>query len=143
MSDTEPKVAKAGDIAAFVVTLSPAQRQQWDVIYATFQMDIREARKEANARDALFNAIQEAMGDVTPAQIKRLVTNGIDRGDPQMLRMLSQLGGADLSEKPLVTSGEGAKVIIFKPFQGGRNGKEEVKRISPSGVRSGATKDRR
>jgi hypothetical protein len=69
----------------------------------------------ADARDSLHSAIQKAMKGLNEAQIKAAFQKGIEKGDPQMVRLWMLSAGIDLSERPAVAAGDGAEIIIIRP----------------------------
>lgn len=116
MKEPEESRLKEGELALFVASLNLMQRRRWEAIFDDFQRQLKSLSDSANSRDRLFQNIQAAIGEVKPEEVKELIRNGIVKGNAQILRVLAQLGGADLTEKNAVQPGEGAKVIIFKPY---------------------------
>ena len=57
----------------------------------------------------------QAQGKITAEKIERLIDNAVAKGDVQALRVLAQMAGMDLTDRPTQAVGEGAKVIIIRP----------------------------
>src|SRR5215467_14482738 len=112
MSDDLESKVREGEVARFVATLNPNQKKHFTAIHADFAARLASMQQRLNNRESLFNTIQQVMGTIRPEDLKELIKNGIARGDAQLLRVLFQSGGVDLTEKAAKESGEGAKVII-------------------------------
>jgi hypothetical protein len=114
--DEEGELVK-GMLSAFVHSLNPEQRLMWTPIrraWRTQEKRAKEASGKSN-RDVVWDAINRAQGSITPAKIERLIDNAVSKGDAQALRVIAQMAGIDLSDRPAQAAGEGAKVIIIRP----------------------------
>jgi len=118
-----------GHLAAFVESLTPAQKKMWRPIRRVWKKD-KQAAEECSGRrgkarsasmssdanrDLLYEAVSQAQGKITPEKIERLIDNAVDKGDVQALRVMAQMAGMDLTDRPKQAVGDGAKLIIIRP----------------------------
>ena len=106
-----------GHLARFVSTLTPEQKRLWTPIYRAWKADtVRAAARPASSnRDLLYDSMNQAQGKITAEKIELLIDNAVAKGDVQALRVMAQMAGMDLTDRPKQMVGEGAKVIIIRP----------------------------
>jgi len=105
-----------GHLTRFVATLTPEQKRLWTPIYRAWKADTaRAARPAPSNRDLLYDSMNQAQGKITAEKIERLIDNAVAKGDVQALRVMAQMAGMDLTDRPKQIVGEGAKVIIIRP----------------------------
>lgn len=112
--DTElPK----GTLAALTKSFSTEQWQLWKPVRRAWEKQVANLKKARGAsnRDYLHESINRAQGNISQAKIEKLIDNAVAKGDPQALRIMAQMAGIDLSDRPQQAAGEGAKVIIIRP----------------------------
>jgi hypothetical protein len=68
-----------------------------------------------SSRDALHEVMQQAQDGITAEKVGSLIDNAVKKGDAQTLRVMAQMAGMDLSDRPVQAAGPGAKVIIIRP----------------------------
>jgi len=106
-----------GHLTRFVATLTPEQKRLWTPIHRVWKADsARAAARTAHSnRDLLYDSMNQAQGKITAEKIERLIDNAVAKGDVQALRVMAQMAGMDLTDRPKQIVGEGAKVIISRP----------------------------
>ncbi|MCW3097949.1 MAG: hypothetical protein JWL77_3567 [Chthonomonadaceae bacterium] len=106
-----------GHLARFTASLTPEQKKLWAPIQRAWRADKRgvEARPAGSNRDLLYASMNQAQGKITAEKIERLIDNAVAKGDVQALRVMAQMAGMDLTDRPKQAVGEGAKVIIIRP----------------------------
>ncbi|HLK60112.1 MAG TPA: hypothetical protein VKU00_26360 [Chthonomonadaceae bacterium] len=107
-----------GQLEQFVTTLTEEQRALWTPIRRALRGVVgraRRARGEGNKRDDLYRSMQAAIGRVQIADIDMAIQNAILKGDTQMMRLLAQMAGFDLSARPQQPAGPGAEIIVIRP----------------------------
>ena len=121
-TETEEEVEglPRGHVGVFVATLTPAQKRMWRPMRRLMKQakqaaDGRSRSSSSSPQEQLHDAINEVQGTVTAEKIERLIDNAVDRGDVQALRVLAQMAGIDLTDRPKQAVGEGAKVIVIRP----------------------------
>ena len=121
-TETEEEVEglPRGHVGVFVATLTPAQKRMWRPMRRLMKQakqaaDGRSRSSSSSPQEQLHDAINEVQGTVTAEKIERLIDNAVDRGDVQALRVLAQMAGIDLTDRPKPIVGEGAKVISIRP----------------------------
>lgn len=107
----------AGQLERFVRALSPKQRALWTPIRQAWEGELARARRESSKshRDTLYESMNAAQGKITAEKIETLIDNAVAKGDAQVLRVMAQMAGIDLTDRPQQATGEGAKVIIIRP----------------------------
>ena len=101
------------------------RREGETILELVFAAGENITKAKSGERENLYSALMKAQGKVTEKMIMELIENGIRKGDANILRVLAQCSGVDMSEKPAESAGEGAKIIVFRPIA-----KEEVKRLA-------------
>lgn len=119
-TETEEEVEglPRGHVGIFVATLTPEQKRMWRPMRRLMKQAKQAAAGRARSsspQEQLHDAIDEVQGTVTAEKIERLIDNAVDRGDVQALRVLAQMAGIDLTDRPKQAVGEGAKVIVIRP----------------------------
>jgi hypothetical protein len=107
-----------GHLARFEASLTPEQKRLWTPIRRAWKADTRRAADAGTTRsnrDLLYDSMTQAQGKITAEKIERLIDNAVAKGDVQALRVLAQMAGMDLTDRPQQAVGEGAKVIIIRP----------------------------
>ena len=106
-----------GHLARFEASLTPEQKRLWTPIRRAWKADARRATTGGarSNRDLLYDSMTQAQGKITAEKIERLIDNAVAKGDVQALRVLAQMAGIDLTDRPQQTVGEGAKVIVIRP----------------------------
>ncbi len=106
-----------GHLARFAASLTPEQQKLWTPIHRVWKAAIRRAgaRPATSNRDLLYDSMNQAQGKITAEKIERLIDNAVAKGDVQALRVMAQMAGMDLTDRPKQTVGEGAKVILIRP----------------------------
>jgi len=102
----------------FLATLTPEQKRLWAPLQRALKSDparAATARPTPSNRDLLYDTIDQAQGKITAEKIERLIDNAVAKGDVQALRVMAQMAGMDLTDRPKQIVGEGAKVIIVRP----------------------------
>lgn len=112
----------------FMTTLSGRQRTHFEGIWRPVSRFVREVKRAraagdepepeppANARESLKSAFARAKQHITADKLTQLIDNAVEKGDAQALRVLAMLAGEDLTAQPQAGTGEGAKVIVFRPY---------------------------
>lgn len=110
-------VLKPGVLASFHRTLTPEQLLLWHPIRRRWKAEVRQARAASGKsnRDTLYDAMNQAQGKITAEKIERLIDKAVEKGDPNALRIMAQMAGMDLADRPKQAAGEGAKVVIIRP----------------------------
>ena len=122
---------KPGMLAKFVASLTQEQRDMWTPIRQAWKNEVRIFKKDngiaqPSSRDSLFEAVTKAQGKITAEEIEKGIRTGLLKGDPQAVRVMAQMAGIDLSDRPQTAAGEGAKVIIIRPHPLLLNAAEEA-----------------
>jgi hypothetical protein len=107
-----------GHLARFTASLTPEQKKLWAPIQRAWRADKRraeDARPTGSNRDLLYASMNQAQGKITAEKIERLIDNAVAKGDVQALRVMAQMAGMDLTDRPKQAVGEGAKVIVIRP----------------------------
>ena len=107
-----------GHLARFTASLTPEQKKLWTPINRVWKTESQRAaatRPSSSNRDLLYDSMNQAQGKITAEKIERLIDNAVAKGDVQALRVMAQMAGIDLADRPKQTVGEGAKVIIIRP----------------------------
>lgn len=115
--DEEVEGLPRGHLTRFTATLTPEQKKLWAPIRRAWRADTRRAatRPAASNRDLLYDSMNQAQGKITAEKIERLIDNAVAKGDVQALRVMAQMAGMDLTDRPKQAVGEGAKVIVIRP----------------------------
>lgn len=106
----------AGLLKTFTALLSDDAKPLWETIKTTVrerETHLRTELSKANAREKLHANVHQALGKVSSEHILDAIKTGVEKGDAQMLRLVMQAAGIDLSEKPQAQDGEGVKVIFL------------------------------
>jgi hypothetical protein len=108
-----------GHLARFTASLTPEQKKLWTPIRRAWKADARcaAARPASSNRDLLYDSMNQAQGRITVEKIEQLIDNAVAKGDVQALRVMAQMAGMDLTDRPKQIVGEGAKVIIIRPHR--------------------------
>lgn len=116
-SEAEGAGLPRGHLARFTASLTPEQKKLWTPIHQAWKADTRRAaaRPVSSNRDLLYDSMNQAQGKITAEKIERLIDNAVAKGDVQALRVMAQMAGIDLTDRPKQAVGEGAKVIIIRP----------------------------
>ncbi len=117
-SDEEEVVGlPRGHLARFTASLTLEQKKLWTPIRRVWKADARRAvaRPASSNRDLLYDSMNQAQGRITAEKIEQLIDNAVAKGDVQALRVMAQMAGMDLTDRPKQIVGEGAKVIIIRP----------------------------
>jgi len=127
---------KPGDLARFVTSMTPEQRAMWTPIRQAWKQEVKDAGRvegepvkrygSESSRDTLYKAMNHAQGKITATEIENGIRAGLAKGDPQAVRVMAQMAGIDLSDRPQAAAGEGAKVIIIRPHPLLLNAAEEA-----------------
>ena len=106
-----------GHLARFEALLTPEAKRLWTPIRRALKAKAKRetARPTASNRDLLYDSMNQAQGKITAEKIERLIDNAVAKGDVQALRVMAQMAGMDLADRPKQAVGEGAKVIIIRP----------------------------
>ena len=108
-----------GYLAQFTTSLTPEQKKLWMPIQRAWKAEVRRAKENPPApssnRDLLYDSMNKAQGRITAEKIEQLIDNAVAKGDVQALRVMAQMAGIDLTDRPKQAVGEGAKVIIIRP----------------------------
>jgi len=107
-----------GPLKRFLATLTPEQKRLWTPLHRALKADparVATARPAHSNRDLLYDSMNQAQGKITAEKIERLIDNAVAKGDVQALRVMAQMAGMDLTDRPKQIVGEGAKVIILRP----------------------------
>ncbi len=121
MEITEPDEEAAGlsrgHLARFTASLTPEQKKLWTPIQRLWKAAARRAAAQParSNRDLLYDSMNRAQGRITAEKIEQLIDNAVAKGDVQALRVMAQMAGMDLTDRPRQVVGEGAKVIIIRP----------------------------
>lgn len=106
-----------GTLSKFTHSLTPEQMLLWRPVKRAWNKQVENLKKAraGSTRSDLYDAFNRAQGKITEEKIVKLIDNAVAKGDAQALRVMAQLGGMDLSDRPQAAAGEGAKVIIIRP----------------------------
>ena len=108
-----------GHLARFTASLTAEQKKLWTVIRRAWKAETPRAEPAGKApnsnRDLLYDSMNTAQGRITAEKIEQLIDNAVAKGDVQALRVMAQMAGIDLTERPRQAVGEGARVIVIRP----------------------------
>ncbi len=91
-----------GDLKQFMETLDDPQQQLFRKVRKEYNRQIRQLKQTVQAtdvRDMVFEKVSDALGGMTASDVERGLREGLKKGDGQVLRVLMQAAGVDLSER--------------------------------------------